>query len=539
MRTYNTIKIFAAICMLLLVASCIKEQRLHQDEKMHDYVKVQLTFDTQKTKADAASEQGDKINDVTVWAYRITGTNNGVPVVEETPCGWGTASYNGVYQTNLDSPLYMELPYVANGGKFRFMAVVNSEKFGKMYKALTRSSNTLSEISFNKDTKYSDLATAIFDASVTQIAPDAELMPVSHWSDVTLSENNLSEDSRGNLVLTESMTLYRAVAKSQLYANLSAKSAQNNVDLEIVSAKVKSADELYVADKGFVFSGFGTVQDMTHSKFEGEKMNSSAVALSGSPVFVGSSFLYENSSSAAYTIEIEYVYNGTTSTVYAPLPAVLRNNVYRVNAEFDVNLNGQLSLNYNVVEWVSGEQNNEEVVFEYPTLVVSAVKTIDGNNEVLDYSQPLTYWQNGSDGGAFAFNFKMTAPLGTQDQPVYWYVSIDNPSMFDVAVYKEGVLQTVSDINGNISNATSFATSDTEYEIRVYPKHNYTDNSNSGAIVPATNVGISYNAWWMGGSEYLLINAKSTGTLWENSGEQQHLIKVIQVPAPDNAAANN
>ncbi|MBR4882989.1 MAG: hypothetical protein IKU18_03835, partial [Bacteroidales bacterium] len=282
MRTYNTMKIFAAICMLLLVASCIKEQRLHQVEKMHDYVKVQLTFDTKATKASAASEQGDKINDVTVWAYRITGTNNGVAVVEETPCGWGTASYNGVYQSNSDSPLYMELPYTANGGQFRFMAVVNCDKFGTMYKGLTRSSNTLSEIIFSKDTKYSDLATAIFDASLTQISSDADLMPVSYWSDVALSENNVSEDANGNLVLTESMTLYRALAKSELYANLSAKSAQNNVDLQIVSAAVKSADELYVADKGFVFQGFGTVQDMTHSKFEGTKMNSSAVALSGS-----------------------------------------------------------------------------------------------------------------------------------------------------------------------------------------------------------------------------------------------------------------
>ena len=506
---------------------------------MHDYVKVQLTFDTKSTKGPAASEQGDKINDVTVWAYRITGTSNGVAVVEETPCGWGTASYNGVYQSNSDSPLYMELPYTANGGKFRFMAVVNSAEFGTMYKALTRSSNSLSEITFDKDTKYSDLSTAIFDASVLQIAPDAAIMPVSHWSDVVLSQDNVSEDANGNLVLTESMTLYRALAKSELYAFLSAKSANNNVALEIVSAKVKSADELYVADKGFVFQGFGTVQDMTHSKFEGEKMNSSAVALSGSPAYIGSSFMYENSSSAAYCIEIEYIYNGTTSTVHAPLPVVQRNNVYRVNAEFDVNLSGQLSLNYNVVEWVSGDQNNQEVVFEYPTLVVSAVKTVGGNNQVLDYSQPLAYWQNGLDGGAFAFNFKMTAPLGTQDQPVLWYVSIDNPSMFDVAVYKEGVLQTVSDINGNVSNATSFATSETEYQIRVYPKHNYTDNSNSGTIIPSVNVGISYNAWWMGGSEYLLINAKSTGTLWENSGGQQHLIKVTQVPAPDNAAANN
>lgn len=537
MRTYTRIRLFAAICMLLVVASCTKEQKLQQDEKVYDFVKVELSLDT---KAASSTEQGDQIKDVTVWAYRITGTNNGVPVIEQTPCGWGTASYSGVYESTEAVPLYMELPYVGNGGQFRFMAVVNNTQFGTIYKALTRSSNTLSEFAFDKDTRYSDLATAIFDASITGIAPNAAALPVSHWKDVTVSENNLSEDADGNITLTESMTVYRALAKGELYAKLSEKSAQNNVGFEIVKATIKSADNLYVADKGFVFQGFGSVQDITHSQFESEPINSSSVTLSAAPALVGSAFLYENpSSAAAYTIEIVYRYNGNTNTVYAPLPVVVRNNIYRVNAEFDVKLNGELSLNYNVVEWVSGEQNNEEVVFEYPTLVVSAVKTVVGNSQLLDYSQPVTYWQNGEHGGAFAFNFTMSAPVGTDDHPVYWYVSIDNPLMFDVAVYKEGVLQTVTDINGNVSNATSFPTSDTQYQIKVYPKYNYNENSSSGTIIPATNVGISYNAWWMGGSEYLLINAKSTGTLWEMSGGQQHLIKVIQVPAPDNATEND
>ena len=89
MRSNLRIKLFSAICAIILVASCTKEHGLQQNENTYDFVKVQMSF---TTKAGASSAQGDQINNVMVWAYRITGTQNGVAVVEDTPCGWGTAT---------------------------------------------------------------------------------------------------------------------------------------------------------------------------------------------------------------------------------------------------------------------------------------------------------------------------------------------------------------------------------------------------------------------------------------------------------------
>ena len=103
--------------------------------------------------------------------------------------------------------------------------------------------------------------------------------------------------------------------------------------------------------------------------------------------WVGSAFLYENDgavvdtgveydqaptgTNGGYYMQITYVFNRGTATDdmlnedntlknlsgnetdvrYVPLPKIVRNHDYRVNATVSVNVNGYLIVNYKVTEW--------------------------------------------------------------------------------------------------------------------------------------------------------------------------------------------
>lgn len=109
--------------------------------------------------------------------------------------------------------------------------------------------------------------------------------------------------------------------------------------------------------------------------------------------WVGSAFLYENDgavvdagveydqaptgTNGGYYMQITYVFNRGTATVdmlnedntlknlsgnetdvrYVPLPKIVRNHDYRVNATVSVNVNGYLIVNYEVTEWSTASVN--------------------------------------------------------------------------------------------------------------------------------------------------------------------------------------
>jgi hypothetical protein len=77
-KLYNIFLFAAVVCASTLV-SCAKDDTLNPTP---EYTKVEMTI----TRAASTTEQGDKIEDVTVWAYELNGSganatigNNGKP----------------------------------------------------------------------------------------------------------------------------------------------------------------------------------------------------------------------------------------------------------------------------------------------------------------------------------------------------------------------------------------------------------------------------------------------------------------------------
>lgn len=587
MKNYiNILSLAAVMCASLVGASCSRED-IPDVVAEPEYTRVELAFDmgSLQTRADATSEQGDQISDVTVWAYKVTSGTGANAIVEQSPVGWGTKTFANTYTS---APLYFELPYSATEAQtFRFVAIVNKDAFGSILKPTTASGQPA--LTLNETTSYTDLTHAVFQADAlmkdypTNDTPAA--MPVSHWQDFTIAAG--VTDLTGQNAQT--MTVYRAVAKTQLNARL-ANTSSTGAALRITSVTIKaasggSASGYAIPSQGFMFSdiadlkgtaamnptpsAFGDYQDVVKAVPNISLKNRAALG-DGEATFtstavtenyntIGSAFLYENhhtttgspstTSPDAYTIgtyymEIQYEYgqaasdssdtNGDdivdatykTATNYVPLPSVVRNRDYQVNATFEVNLAGAVQLAYEVVDWTNGDTTNLD--FSYPTFTVEAAETDQQGKPV--YKTPEAYFTGtDNDTGAFTFKLTITGPLNTEKK--YTITHMDNGGNFDIKAYK---VENNNPTNPpEVDNNTTYITASTDhhYLIKVYP----TDPmpTDEGAPAPTCSVGITHTASWTGTSEYLLINiGEHNGRKWPNSGDDNHLITVTQIADP-------
>lgn len=568
----------AVICVSLAGGACSREEA-PLDVADPEYTRVELAFDMGALQTRAGENQGNKIKDVTVWAYEVTSGTGASATVKEEPVGWATKTFDTPAETTTPS-LYFELPYDALQARtYRVVAVLNKGEFG----TITPSATNASAQVLSEDITYSNLMGTVFHTNkeTMEATPSGiETMPVSHWNDFPIGAG--IDDLTGLNAI--SMPVYRSLAKTTLKAQLSATSS-SNAALCITRVEIHTGQSASAPTRGFMFSAvenlskavpnpapqaFGYYGDLgmgepksIHLRNSGEDFNHVTITkpepYTENFTEIGSTFLYENDrgmayapstvsttdpsgyGTGAYYMKISYEYgvsNGAggvsapkkTGVNYVPLPTIVRNRDYRVNATFEVSTAGQVLLAYSVEDW---EDEDPTILdFTYPTFTIEAMKTYDhdgdaGTAEVGYYGEPTAYetTTGNKDDGAFAFKMQFTAPLGKTYTVTLQ--DLEGGGAFGVNIYKYDNIETTTTLlkDGDIPES-SFTVDDANdyYIIKVYPT-----GSNIGG---SCRVGITHQASWSSASEYLLINTTTGGTRWLQSGGDRHLIKVRQVEAP-------
>ena len=115
-----------AICLTVALVGCIKEESYKVEKAL-------LTVDLTRGAA-SSQQQGDRIEDVMIWAFRCKlddATGQPSEVQEGPATGWR-------YQQNLNTyqniSLHVELPICAGEQDYIVIAVLNTKAFGALSK---------------------------------------------------------------------------------------------------------------------------------------------------------------------------------------------------------------------------------------------------------------------------------------------------------------------------------------------------------------------------------------------------------------------
>ncbi len=232
-----------AIVLLLLATACSKEDI--SGNAGGNGIKISLLMNDEVTvKGD--DTQGNTITDFSVWAYPITSTIVNDITIETIADDALPAAYGTV---NGSSTITLNVPPDFPGAnmKYRFMAVANKAKLGKILKSRTNYGAAV-EMELNEHLTYKELSTAVFDAKTGIMASipgsdAASSMPFAHWKDVTEDESTTEIP----------IPVYRSVAKATFKAKLI--DGSGDADLLVInSVTIKSAHNYHIPQQGFVFS---------------------------------------------------------------------------------------------------------------------------------------------------------------------------------------------------------------------------------------------------------------------------------------------
>lgn len=560
------LRLCTAIVVGGIVFSCNKEE--FPGNAITGSVKVDFAFEVNDESSTRAE---NTIKDVKVWAFEIK--TDGTPLDENgIASAYVEADFNN---TNTVETVSMYIPVSASEKKYRFFAVVNEASFGKVFHAREYGNQT--PLVLDGHITYKELSAAVFDATEVASAylldPTAP-MPFSHWAEATFKDGDSNPS-------TITIDVFRPVAKVEFHAKL-----QDGINytfkvngIKLLSSKIAipvqgavfsdySPAELNSATSPSIFGKYADLQVSTqpapailYNIFDNNTASFVAKKITESSDLVGSACIFENNHGEEYIagttdtsspneyangtlyLQIDYSYtkksgpeDSSSGRCYMPLPRIVRNNIYKINATFDMNKEGMLILAYSVEDWttIEGQLN-----FTYPTVEISAVKKNADNT--LYYGQPVcnrdnSFAYNGTDAptindGAFAFYFKMEGLDGvTRPWTVHyteythngseWVLDTEQKDDFELAVCKGDE----SDIiKSGDEHKLTFDPAGHQYQIRLYPK------KNKGTSVKAADIYITYPAEWLGGAaDELLINAGGGGTLWTNSGGERYKIRVIQ-----------
>lgn len=570
MRKLYTILLFAAVvCVGAMAPSCSKDDSAGGNTPQ--FTLLELDFSTAFTRA-TSDTQGNTIEDVTVWAYEITGTGNTLQVHNDgNPVGWATKSYNTTQTTSADK-MRMELPYSAENKTYRLFAVVNKEKFGTIYTPMQNGSQTAIAALLSTVT-YDELSTYVFEATEAMAAaPQAtQALPISHWVDVTIDGGTTADMTTPYQI---SMDVYRALGKASLVASMHQDSSVG-AQLKITGVQIGARTSSYtVAHQGFMFAdvadvnsltsptAFGTIQDIKRGNYTTATLTPTDVTLTKSDAstysqnqFIAAKFLYENHHTGAtgviadanaagdgqYYMQIDYQYGSATdftngdqklATGYVALPAIVRNHNAQVDATFKIDLQGVVTLTCKVADWTQDDtpygsdddtQGNVNIDFDYPTYSVLAYDATTGKAvENAKFDARPTVKSDGST--AFTLLFQMSAAVDNID----WKPLLSNATYYKVEVY-------TATINDN-TKAVTFGT-DNLFGTGAGQKSAFDDSSQwyavqvsaTSASAETTALRIIYNAPWLGSGVYesMLINGTSTATIWP-SGNNPHIIEIAQ-----------
>ena len=373
MKRVNYIFSIAA-CLAALLTSCVKEEA---------YKLETLNLEVNVTRAGGESEQqGDKIEDVMIWAFPMEGTS-----VVDDAAGWRT--YTPTSNTYTSVTVHIPLPMCNGSANYRLVAIINKGEFGEIVVG-----DDDKELTLNGDTKYSDLINARFESDVVNASLSEDnpgtpaVMPVSHWCDVTVDSGNTHTLTDNQYQCKKvDMPVFRAVAKTQLFV---ARNNQFQLEVHEVTLVNAAAEE-----QGVILSQTNDVNSpswfisptLTTSSYSSSLVSSSNVykidpddatniyndnsTLKEAPTghgvahYICGKVLYETAKSCTYTdgtyqnvptgngyyykITYKIGNNGTPQTRYVPLPPIVRNHDYQVRALVDAG--GKLDLTLTVNEW--------------------------------------------------------------------------------------------------------------------------------------------------------------------------------------------
>ena len=223
-----------AICLVALT-SCIKEEAYELEQ-----VSLQVSLDTRG--ATDSQQQGDKIEDVMLWAFKCTLDDNGLPSVgaDATASGWRYVANVNTYQELAN--IHVPLDVCAKEDKpatqsYVLFAVINTKAFNPNF-------------NLGRDTNYKTLTESVFtkNGAFWNTYPETstpEVMPVSNWATFTVNTRDV-EDENGNITSANThngncyqltLPVYRAVAKAQL----SMRKTSDNFALKVWGAKIVSS----------------------------------------------------------------------------------------------------------------------------------------------------------------------------------------------------------------------------------------------------------------------------------------------------------
>lgn len=451
MKRVNYI-ISLAACLAALLTSCINEE---------PYSLESVSLAVNVTRADTQSEQqGDQIKNVMIWAFEKPGGN----AVSNTAAGW--RSYTPSAQTFTSVTVHIPLPMCNGEANYRLVAIVNKGEFGSIVddegNALTLDANTTYQQLTNARFKSDVVNTSLSEGTPGEPAA----MPVSHWTDVKVTEENTHSSSNH---LTVDMPVYRTVGKTQLFV------ARNNTfDLNLTSVKLintAATDEgvaLASAAAGWARDASNNIDipswftDTAAAPLEQKSYNEDLISTTATIPATNTNFvyadnkipsattghlvahyvcgkiLYETTDACSYSdptykevptgngyyYEIKYkIGNGDVIRRYVPLYPIVRNHDYQVRAL--IKEDGGIVVNYTVADWT-------DVIWD---LEFAAARNTNLLPAPDINSTPSTYPRikyTGNEDGAAVFYFQMMGPQGITWKPTIFASEGD----FEVRVYE-------------------------------------------------------------------------------------------------------
>lgn len=354
----------------------------------------EVAFDVTLTRAGADSEQqGDKINDIMLWAFEVT-TRGTVENPDQPALGW--RQYTPPTDTYTSLNLHLPVKICgANSSRYRIIALLNRETFTDADgKALT----------LGRNSTYNDIAAAMFVSSSLMSQAPAEgtpgtpaVMPITHWVDVTVANTGHSVNADGTFTCPKvTIPVYRTVAKTQFF--MACKGTQT-FDVRVKSLKLYCGDmpengavlssllstalnSLTNDPKWFTTPTMSGAEDVYEISGAANKTLTKSLQSASDNILdydlIGAHFIYEtinqsNTPLAAttkptndlgYYYEIVYEANGQEHTYYTGIPySILRNHDYQVRALVEGG-SGELSFEVVVNEWAV-----EEEIIDYTNIV--------------------------------------------------------------------------------------------------------------------------------------------------------------------------
>ena len=530
-----------ALVALTSLVGCIKEESLTLQN---------LSIDVNLTRSGSSSdEQGDKIKEVHIWAFPVSGSQPA-----EEPAGWRRSTFEGDIYTSVS--VHLDLPMCGNdGADYLLVALVNPEQFGKI-------TYNGSELTLDGNTKYSQLIGARF-ANVSGSSPilgsvvdgqpgEPDLMPVSHWTPISVTSGDLHSASQHKVV---EMSVFRAVAKTQFMV---ARTSQ--FDLKVLGVKLHNK---MMPTEGMVLSPLSRLQleaeNSTPEWFGGatpavatsdaQKVYDLAISSSGVAVnktlaqhsddeadytLVGGCTIAESAEYCAYVnnakqapadaddggyyYQIEYqIGSSEPLTRYVAIPyAVVRNHDYQVCAL--INGEGGMNVSYTVADW-----KDKSWTLDFSPANNTNLLAKPDVNATAEAKPMVKYNANEDQATPFKGYFRMSGPVEAEWRPVI-YDAAENDYKIEVFEVTNPANITLAASPSALPIKVTAENKDKFFEVRITPK-------NSALYGHTFKLAISHSSpWHKDDAKLLLINAgsSSTSTYWPQSGAHHTYIEIQQ-----------